>query len=158
MAKTIKFSNEELEILRSNYQQELEDVLIYADQIREILKKLEPQPEQAAKAVARNAGRKAAAKKGRKPKKDDQQAVAKKRGRKPKPTEVVLEPVKTEFIKEPAKTENKPIKKQAPKKGGAVKKKATGRSAKKATPSKKATTKPGAPDADGVAQVEPTKA
>lgn len=158
MIKAITFSNEELEILRSNYQQELEDVLIYADQIRDILKKLEPQPEQAAKAGTRNAGRKAAAKKGRKPKKDDQQAVAKKRGRKPKPTGVVPEPVKPEVIKEPAKTENKPVKKQAPKKGGAAKKKATGRVAKKATPVKKVTTKPGAPGADGVAQVESTKA
>jgi Asp-tRNA(Asn)/Glu-tRNA(Gln) amidotransferase C subunit len=157
MAKTIRFNNEELEILKSNYQQELEDVLIYADQIREILKKLEPQPEQAAKTVTRNAGRKAAAKKGRKPKKDVQQAVEKKRGRKPKPTGVVPEPVKPEFIKEPAKTENKPIKKQAPKKGGAAKKKATGRSAKKAASAKKATTKPGAPGADGIAQVETTK-
>jgi len=158
MTKAITFSNEELEILRSNYQQELEDVLIYADQIREILKKLEPQPDKVAKSVTVDAGRKAAVKRGRKPKKDDQKAVVKKRGLKPKPTEVVPEPVKPEFIKEPAKTENKPIKKKAPKKGGVAKKKTIGRAAKKATPAKKATTKPGAPGADGIAQAETTKA
>ena len=158
MTKAITFSNEELEILRSNYQQELDDVLIYADQIREILKKLEPQPDKAAKSVTVDASRKAGVKRGRKPKKDDQKTVVKKRGRKPKPTEVVPVQVKPEAIKEPARTEKKAVKKQAIQKGGAAKKKATGRAAKKATLAKKVTTKPGAPGADGVAQVEPTKA
>ena len=61
-----------------------EEVLKYADQIRDILKKLESVPAQSVKKPSGENEAKPAAKRGPKPKKANQKAAPKKRGRKPK--------------------------------------------------------------------------
>lgn len=102
MAKTVQFTKEQLELLVSNYRQELEDVLNYAEQIREILKKLDPSTTPAKQE------KKPATKRGRKKQVPAEKTAPKKRGRKPKvETPVAAIPVveeKKEPLKNAAKT------------------------------------------------------
>jgi len=69
MARSIKFSEQELEILISNYQMELGEALDYVDQIKSMLAKLGAPVDPPKEAAAEKKARKPKAKRGPKAKK-----------------------------------------------------------------------------------------
>jgi hypothetical protein len=114
--KTVKFNEEEVELLIAIYEDELKEAEIYMDKLAMTLGKLKKQAES-----ARSEAPKKGKKRGRKPKQQLQApkpAVAgKKRGRKKKVQVASLpEPVKKEVKKAPKKRRaRKPAKRVAPK-------------------------------------------
>lgn len=104
--KAIKFSEKELDFLRTQYQMELEDANKYVEDVKNILNKLGVKPD----AEMEPAEEKKPTRRGRPPKAKKEKPVKKgKRGRKPK--------VKIEQIIEEPKPESKPIKEKSTKKG-----------------------------------------
>ena len=95
--KTVKFNEEEIELLVALYEDELKEAGSYIDKLQQTLSKLKKQAESASTEPVRTGK-----KRGRKPKKQFQPkpaTVGKKRGRKPK----VQEASKPEEIKAVAK-------------------------------------------------------
>ena len=110
--KTVKFNEEEVELLVALYEDELKEAGLYIDKLKQTLNKLKQQAE-TAKAEPVRTGKK----RGRKPKiqtTETKPATGKKRGRKPKVQEAAKPViVKAEVKKAPKKKKSKRIRKQA---------------------------------------------
>ena len=117
--KTVKFNEEEIELLVALYEDELKEAGSYMDKLQQTLGKLKKQAETAKAAPARTGK-----KRGRKPKKQVQApktaTAGKKRGRKPR----VLEAPKPEVAKVEVKKTVKKKKVRKPKKQVVLKPKA----------------------------------